>query len=257
MKMTCFIVVIGIFLSLPIDMTGEEKPAVQLAGLRVVGPGYGLNGTELQPFHQQSGTTLSLFVQAPENKKIVEVDDSRCSLVEFTDDRGSNLLDGINWGGFPKISKDRRFALIEVTSKNRPSQGASRFFAKGTIRLRVALSESTETIEKLKLEVGTKVKVQQEIIQVMKAQEENDGLTLVLQIPRKFADNMKDIRFFSVQGNQVEVWGRGSFTFGNVSQMEYNLDTKLKLEIQKIDIDLWQELEILNLSFAIESGVGF
>lgn len=254
---TACVVVAGIFLSLPMILMGEEKPTVQLAGLRVVGPGYGLNGTELRAFYQQSGTTLALVVQAPKNKKIVDVDDSKCSLVEFTDDRGHNLLDGVDWGGFPKISKDGHLALIEVTSKNRPSQDASRLLARGTIHLRVAASESTEKIENLKLEVGTKANMRQEVIQVMKVQEENDGLILVLQINRKFINNMKDIRFYTARGNPVDIGGRGSFTFGNVSQMEYKLDTKSTPETLKVEIDLWQELEILNLSFEIESGVGF
>ena len=257
MKRTACVVLAGIFLSLPMILMGQQKPAVQLAGVRIVGPGYGLNGTELRAFHQQSGTTLALAVQAPENKKIVEVDDSKCSLVEFTDDRGHNLLDGVDWGGFPKISEDGRVALIEVTSKERPSQDASRLFVKGTIHLRVAASESTEKIQNLKLEVGTKANVRQEVIQVMKVQEENDGLTLVLQLNRKFTDNMKDIRFYTAKGNPVEIWGRGSFTFGNASQMEYNLDTKSAPEALKVEIDLWEELEIVNLPFEIESGVGF
>jgi len=255
MRTVC-VVVAGIFLSLPMILMGEEKPTVQLAGLRVVGPGYGLNGTELQAFYQQSGTTLALVVQTHNNKKIVDVDDTKCSLVEFADDRGHNLLDGVDWGGFPKISKDGHLALIEVTSKNRPSQDASRLLAKGTIHLRVAASESTEKIENLKLEVGNKVNVRQEVIQVMKVKEENDGLTLVLQISREFLNNMKDIRFYTADGNPVEIWGRGSFTFGNASQMEYNCNIKSTPEALRIEIDLWQDLEILNIPFEIGSGLG-
>ena len=256
-KTTCFVLVAGIFLSLPMILTGGEKPAVQLAGLRVVGAGYGLNGSELRAFNQQSGTSLELIVQAPKNKKIVEVDKSKCSLLEFTDDRDQNLLDGISWGAFPEISKDGQLALIEVTSKNRPYQDATRLFARGTIHIRVAASEITEKIENIKLEVGAKANVQQEVIQVMKVQNKNEGLILGLQINRKFVDNMKDIRFFTKGGDPLEIWGRGSFTFGNVSQVEYNVDTKSTPETLKIEIDLWQELETLDIPFQIESGVGF
>jgi hypothetical protein len=256
MKTRYGVVVAGMFLLLSMILIGGDKPIVKLAGLQVVGPGYGLNGTELQPFHQQSGTALALVIQAPENREIVELDDSKCTLVEFTDDRDHDLLDGVSWGAFPKISEDHRIALIEVTSKNRPSQKASRIRAKGNIQLRLAASESTETIENLKLEVGTKASVGQEIVQVMKVEEEDDGLTLVLQINRKLVDNLKDIRFYTGKGNPIEIWGRGSFTFGNVSQVEYNLDTKLTSDNLNIEIDLWQEPEVLNLSFEIESGLG-
>jgi hypothetical protein len=257
MRSAWIVIVAGICFLLPVSLTGEDKPTVQLAGLRIVGPGYGLNASELRAFYQPSGTTLALAIRASENKKIVEVDDAKCSMVEFADDRGYSLLDGVDWGGFPKTSKDGRFALIEVTSKNRPSQGASRLLARGTIHLRVAASESTEKIENLKLEVGIKVNVGQEVIQVMKVQEEDDGLTLVLQINRTFVDNMKDLRFYKAGGDPVDVLSIGSFTFGNASQMEYNLDIKTAPAAMKIEIDLWQELETLNLSFEIESGVGF
>ena len=236
---------------------GEEKPAVQLAGLRIVGPGYGLNGTELRTFHQPSGTTLAFLVRAPENKKIVEVDDSKCSLAAFTDDRGFNLLDGVDWDGFPEISNDGRLALIKVTSKTRASQDASHLFARGTIHVRLAAAEETEKIEHLELKVGAKADIRQEVIQVMKAQVENEGLSLVLQVSLKFKNDIKDIRFYLADGRPVEIWGRGSFTFGNATQLEYNLDTKSTPEAVKVEIDLWQEQEILNLPFEIESSVGF
>jgi hypothetical protein len=257
MRVACIVIVTTIALSLPSTLMGEEIPFVQLAGLRIVGPGYGLNGSELRAFHQQSGTTLALVVHSPENKKIVDVDDSKCSLVEFTDDRGHSLLNGVDWDGFPKISKDGRFALIEVKSKNRPSQGASRLFVKGTIRLRVAASESTEKIEGLKLQVGTKATIRGEAIQVMKVQEENKGMILVLQISRKFKNNIKDIRFYTASNNPIDIWSRGSFTFGNASQLEYSLETKSIPKDLKVEIDLWEKIEILNHFFRIESAMGF
>ncbi len=257
MKTKCFNMVVGIFLSLPLILMGGEKTAVQLAGVQIVGSGHGLNGAELRPFNQQSGTALALIVRAPENKKIVEVDDDKCSLVEFTDDRGHNLLDGVDWDGFPEISKDGCLALVEVKSKNRPSQDASRLSARGTIHVRVAASETTEKIENLKLKVGAKVKIGQEAVEVMKVQQENDGLVLVLQINRKLKDNMKDIRFLTDEGNPLEIWGRGSFTFGNASQLEYSLNTNSTPETLIVEIDLWQKLEILDIPFEIESGVGF
>ena len=216
MRRFCIVSVGSLFLALPNAMSGGE-PAIQLAGLRVVGPGYGLNGNELQPFHQQSGTTLALVVQAPDNMKIVELDDSRCSLTEFSDDRGHSLLDGIHWGGFPDVSEDGRFALIEVTSKARPSQEVARLRARGTIHARVAASARTERIENLRLKVGTKAHLRQEVVQVMKVQEENDGLTVVLQMNRRFADVMKDTRFYTPAGDPVNIWSRGSFTCSDPS----------------------------------------
>lgn len=257
MKKACIAVAAAFMLSLPVHLTGEEHPSVELAGLRIVGPGHGLNGTELRAFYQESGTTLAFIVRAPADKQIVEVDDSKCALTVFTDDRGRNLLDGVDWSGFPKISEDARLALIEVSSKTRPSPDATRVRVEGTIHMRAAASSVTETVENLTLDVGTTRTVRQETIEVMKAEAENDGLTLVLQISREFSENMKDIRFFTAEGNLLEIWSRGSFTFGNAAQMEYNLEIAAKPEALKVEIDLWQELENLNLPFEIESGIGF
>ena len=251
------VIVTGIFLLLPMTLIGQDKPTVQLAGLQIVGSGYGLNGTELRAFNEPSGTTLALLVRAPQDKKIVDVNDDNCSLLEFVDDKGTNLLDGVDWGGFPKISEDGSFALIEVSSKNKPSEDASQIMAKGTIHLVVGASASTEKIENLKLEVGTKVKVQQDVIEVMKVDGGNDGLTIVLQMNRKFVDNMKDIRFYTADGNQLDIWSRGSFSFGNASQMEYSFDLKSTPSALNVEMDLWKELEIVNHAFELKSGLGF
>ena len=246
----------AMFLFLPTASMGGEEPAVELAGLRVVGSGYGLNGTELRAFSQSSGTSLALLVRAPGSKKIVEVDASKCSLAEFTDSSGQNLLDGVDWGGFPKVSEDGRLALVEVSSKKKPSREASKLHLKGVVHLRAAASESLEKIESLKLEAGVKAQVQQETIQVMKVQSESDGLVLVLQVSRKFKENMKDIRFITAEGKSLEIWGRGSLTFGNAAQLEYNIEAKAKPEALKVEIELWQDLEELDLAFELESGVG-
>jgi len=246
-----------LFVILSMMLPGGEKPTVHLAGLRIVGPGYGVNGTELRAFHQQSGITLALVVKVPQNKMIVDVDDSKCVLTKCVDDRGHNLLDGVDWGGFPKISEDSRIALVEVSSKIRPSMDASEIYARGTIHLRMAASAITENIESLKLKTGTRIHVRQEVIQVMKVQAENDGLTLVLQISRELMNDMKELRFFTSNEDPVEIWGRGSFTFGNVSQMEYSCNIKSLPETLRVEVDLWQELEILNVSFNIAAGLGF
>ena len=256
MKKTCSLIIGFIILALPSILFAEGPPTVTVSGLRIVGPGHGLNGSELQAFHEQSGTTLALVVQAPENRKIVEIDDDGCSLVELMDDHGHNLLDGVRWGGFPRISDDGRLALIEVSSKSRPSKDATRIRVRGIIQMRVAASAVTEKIDHLKMEVGYEASFRDETMKVMKAETEDGSLTLVVQISRSLQSNMKDIRFTTKNGDPVEIWGRGSFTFGNAAQMEYNLDTESIPESLSVEIDLWQELESLDVSFELATGLG-
>ena len=257
MKKTNSILAIATLLLLPLILFAGEKPNVQLAGVRIVGPGHGLNGSELRAFNQQSGTSIALLVKAPENKNIIEVERSKCSLSEFTDNLGHDLLNSVHWDAFPDISEDGNLALVEVESKNRPSQGASQLLAKGTIRLRMAASSVTEKIENIKLEVGAEANVQNSTVKVVKVEQANERLEVVLEMSRHFMDNMKDIRFYTVENTPVEIWGRGSFTFGNVSQMDYTLDTDSVPKALVIEMDLWQELETINLPFEIESGMGF
>ena len=186
----------------------------------------------------------------------MELDDDKCSLTEFGDDKGQNLLDGVDWGGFPKISKDGRLALVEVSSKKKPAREASRLKAKGTVNLRVASSESLEKIDDLKLEAGVKAQVGQESLQVAKVESTADGLTLVLQASRKFKDDLKDIRFITPEGTALNIWGRGSLTFGSGAQLEFNLETKTKPSALKVEIEIWQGLETVDLAFEINTGVG-
>ena len=91
----------------------------------------------------------------------------------------------------------------------------------------------------------------------MKVQKEDEGSTLVLQMSRNLKNNMKDIRFYTENRDPVEIWGRGSFTFGNAAQMEYNLDIKPIPKNVRVEIDLWQEMEILDIPFEITTGIGF
>ncbi len=251
-----FFMTASVLLILPILLTAGENPIVHLAGVRIAGPGYGRNGTELQPFHQTSGTTLALVVEAPDNRKIVEVDDDKSALTAFKDDQGNSLLDDVRWGGFPKISEDGRFALVEVSSKTRPSPGSLQIYSQGTVHMVVAASSVTRKIDNLNLHAGAKATLPEEIMQVTKVQMEDNNLLLVVQISRKLNENMRDIRFYTAAGELIEVHGQGTLSFGNAAQMEFYLDMKMIPDTLQVEIDLWQEKEVLDISFELNAGLG-
>lgn len=250
------ITIAGLLLLQPLYLPAGEITPVQLAGIRVTGPGYGVNGSELRAFSQSSGISLSLLMRAPKNKMLVEIDSSKCALLEFSDDKGINLLADAKWGGFPKISKTGKLALIEVKSKGVPSKGAVWLHARGTIRLRAAASQKTVKIENVKLKSNETVNVLDEIIKVLKIENEKDSLRLVIQVSRNFKDNLKDIRFYTSNGSPLKIWGRGSFSFGNAAQLEYNLATKRKPENLDIEFELWRDIEELDQDFDLKIGLG-
>lgn len=56
---------------------GDQRanpPRIMVAGIRVVAPGLGANGSELHAFNDQPGTALALAIVASPNTGIVDVD---------------------------------------------------------------------------------------------------------------------------------------------------------------------------------------
>ncbi len=250
-------IILVISFTLSNSLMAQETTDVFVNGLRIVGPGHGLNGSELVAFNQQSGISLALLVKMSESKNIVEIETRNCNLIEFTDNTNYNMLDRVHWDSFPDISKDGRTALIEVSSRRIPSENATKLHITGKIQMRLAATSLTQKIKNLLLQAGTNATFDLETIQVMKAQIDDENLTLVLQISRELKDNMQEIRFFAPDGNPLECWGQGSFSFGNAAQMEYNLDTKTIPEYLNLEIDIWQKLETVNVPFDIQTEMGF
>src|SRR6185436_7946798 len=56
----------------PAPQAPATPPQVTAIAIRVVGPGLGANGSELQPFHESPGTAVALAVQASRGSGIVE-----------------------------------------------------------------------------------------------------------------------------------------------------------------------------------------
>src|SRR5438445_4367953 len=56
----------------PAREPAAPPPEVVIAGIRVVGTGFGANGSELRPFHERPGTAIVLAVSAPPGSGIVE-----------------------------------------------------------------------------------------------------------------------------------------------------------------------------------------
>ena len=91
----------------------------------------------------------------------------------------------------------------------------------------------------------------------MKVRQENDSMSLVLQISLKFMGDLKETRILAPKGDPIDIWGQGSFTFGNFYQMECRLETKSTPDVLALEIDFWEELETLDISFEIETVEGF
>jgi hypothetical protein len=229
---------------------------VRVAGIQVVGPGLGANGSEVQPFRAQPGLVLALAVDAPDGKSVIEVDDDGCVLESLTDDRGTNLLESVGWGPFPETTGDGRSALIEVRAQTRPAAGATRVRAKGALALLVAAGSESEKIAKLQVAAGQKVQTKRGTLELVEVAGDGGdaGATLTFSATAQIRDELKDIRFLGADGQPVELWGRGSMTMGSAVQLEYSL--KEKPATVAIELEWWQGLAAVTVPFEVEVGLG-
>src|SRR5262245_12296909 len=113
-------------------------PQISAAGIRVVSPGLGANGTELRPFNQSPGTVVVLAIQPPRGSGIVQIDDHASTLEAFADDKGQSLLEEGRVGPFPKVAEDGSAAIVEVEVRGRPGAGATSVSVQGTLGVREA-----------------------------------------------------------------------------------------------------------------------
>jgi hypothetical protein len=227
---------------------------VRVVGIRLVGPGLGANGTELQAFREQPGLTLALAVEAPSGKSVIEVDDDGCVVDSLTDDRGTNLLESVDWGPFPETTEDGRHALIELRARPRPAAGASKVRAKGSLALKVAAGIESEKVADLALSAGKKLETRRGTLELVEVAGEDEGATLTFGATKQILDELKDIRFLGADGQPIEIWGRGSMTMGSAVQLEYVL--REKPAKVTVELDWWQGLEDVRVPFEVEVGLG-
>ncbi len=138
-------------------------PSVEVKGIRITGDGYGTGDDILRPFSWSKGTSLSCLTVIPQGG-IIALNVEKSRLSSFTDDKGTNLLEGTNPGnsGFdmiPQISKDGKAMLIGINSPNLPVNDATTISASGTLSVMLAHEQKTETLKDVELKIGQKIKM--------------------------------------------------------------------------------------------------
>lgn len=225
---------------------------IRAAGVQVVGPGAGENGTELQAFDQRSGTGVALLLSAPEGKLIVAVHDDESAVSSWTDDKGSNLLESVAWDPFPDVTADGSLGLIEVRSEARPAAGATKTTVAGKVAMQVATGTETETVPKLVAAVGEKVETRRGLLEVV-AVDTEDAMILTLQATTEIRDSIRDLRFFDGD-EEIELNGQGSMSMGGSVQLEYYLGRAA--DELRLELDWWTGLESVEMPFEVEAGLG-
>ncbi len=248
---------LSLLLALAYPAAGTEEPVVKMAGVRVAGPGYGENGNEIQPFRESPGLTLVLVVEAPQGKSLVEIDTDESNLESIADDRGNDLREGVRWGYFPEMTRDGRYALIEISVSERPAVDAARVTVEGSVALQLAGKTTTQRLDSASFQSGSVLELDGGRLKVEvagKDPEWNDALRIVLGTTTEFHDTIRELRFLGTGGSPLETQGTGTTTIGSQVQVEtyFTGDTlPVGLEVER-----FEGLDQVVVPFRLQAGLG-
>ncbi|MEW6368942.1 MAG: hypothetical protein AB1714_30295 [Acidobacteriota bacterium] len=226
---------------------------VSIAGVRITGPGFGEDGTELRPFDVQAGTTLVLVFKVPPKAGIVEIDDDACSLTSVTDDKGTNLMEEVDFGPFPKIAKDGTVGMLEVTTRGRPAAGATSVSAQGVLVFTSATGSKPQKVTNVKLENGATFKLGKTTISVSEVTAEAESMSLTLTLPSSILATIKGMRFLDAKGVDLEAHRSMTFQSGGEAQVSYDVPAVLKTAA--IEFDIWQGLKSQQVPFSLRAAM--
>lgn len=240
--------------SVPPPAPAAAPPQITAVGIRVTGLGLGANGSELKPFNESPGTTVSLAVQAPKGSGIVDIDDHASKLDVFSDDKGQSLLEEGRVGPFPKIAEDGSAALLEIEVRARPSAGATSLSAQGSVAMTLAGGSKPFRAANVKLAADQTFKIGTTTLTISEAKPEEESTRFTVKLPRSLLTTIRAIRFFDAKNAPIEAERHGSGYFNEKAELE--LEAKTKDKIVSIEFELWQNLKTIKAPFAVQAGLG-
>ena len=229
-------------------------PQVTAIAIRVVAPGLGANGSELQPFHESPGTAVALAVQAARGSGIVEVDSHAGKLDVFTDDKGQSLLEEGRVGPFPKVAEDGSVAMVEVEVRARPSAGATSVTVQGTLALTVAAGSKPVRTANVKLQTEYAFKVGTAAMTIGEVKVDEDSTKMTFGLTRTVLSTIREVRFFDAKNVPIESRRTGSGYMNEKASLDYEAKTKDKTVT--IEFELWQNPRAIKVPFNVQAGLG-
>ena len=234
----------------PLPLTSQ----VSVAGIRVVGPGYGAEDGRARPFNYDPGVTIVLAVRVNAPHGLVSMDKNRSS-AELADSQG-RVLEGpeVDWN--PDFSKDGTAAMVDLDAKGLPAADSTHITAKGTLMFMAASGVKTVKAAGVKLEKGTPVKLGTAALTLGDVEKGSEGPTVMFQGTRPVIKSIKAVRGREAKGGLVEAsWSSsGTWTGDDGYQTSYRFKTAATT--LTIEFDLWDGLRELPVTFDVKAGVG-
>lgn len=231
------------------------KPTVHLAGLRVVGPGFGSEDDSVRPFNWTTGVTVVVAVRVPSPYALIAVDKEKSTL-EIVDSQG-NVLEQpeVDWS--PDFTKDGTTALVELEAKGLPADGSSHLGVKGTIVFTAATGTKVVKANAVKLEKGVSVKLGTSSITVDEAQQDegNSQWQVSFKGATPVIKGIKTLRAKDTKGAAIEARWYGGGGWTEEYSAAYMLNTASKGPLN-FEFEMFDGLRELPVAIDLKAGVG-
>ncbi len=224
------------------------------------------------------GTTLLVFLRSPEGKTLVNVDADASKLSQFTDTAGNDLLkakpaaqdqqqtdnafanmrsfqkDGI--GSFPRISDDRRIAMVELVAPRTPAQDATSITIKGKLVVNIAGNTKTQTLKQVALKPG-KLDLPDHKIEISEAgltEGDEQKLTLEFKTDKATANQIASVRFLDDTGQPIKSQRLNTFSFMDTVQISYQIEKPI--DTATLEFTFYDQLERVEVPVDMQVSLG-
>ena len=229
-------------------------PTVSVAGVRVVGIGYGEDGREAQAFNESSGVGLALVVQTSGASGIIAFDEDSSKLEELTDSTGKNLLDEASIWPFPKLTKDGKAVIVEMKARGVPAAGATEVHAAGKLALTTATGSKPLKVPNVVLANDKTFKLGTGIITLSDVEASGEQTSVTFKGPLPVFAAIRGMKFLDAKGQPIEASSAGSGRMNDVAMSSYRLTTAAKAVT--LEIDQWQGMKPVVVPFDVKAGLG-
>jgi hypothetical protein len=229
-------------------------PTVSVAGIRVVGQGYGEDGREAQPFNESPGVGLALVVQAKDGG-IIAFDDDASALGEINDSEGNSLLDNASIWPFPKLTKDGKAVVIEMKTQGVPAVGSTHVSARGTITVTTATGSKPVKVPNVKLANEATFKLGAGVVTLEDVSAEESSTSLTLKGPLSVIGSIRGWKFLDAKGAEIESSDRGYGRSNDTAFKSVSVSTTAKAVTMELDV--WQGLKQAAIPVDVKAGLGY
>lgn len=243
-----------------------EKPTVGVCGVRVIGVGFkdGKDSEQLA-FNSERGTAVAILVKLPSGG-LIALDEAASKLATFTDDKGGSLLSkqdsfGEGFAAWPRVSKDGKAVIVEVSGKGLPGKGSRELRASGSLVFKTGTQKKTVSQKGVALKKGTKLDAGPVAITIKEAgkpQWGDEPLEVTFEMG-KGGEAVAAVRFLDDQGKEIKSGesSSGSMTSnGAVVGVEKSYRLAKQVAVATVEITYWTDMKSVQVPFDLAVSVG-